>query len=130
MMDCVNELEHDFREALEEIDFSAYSPYSRPFMKALFIGQMWELMCRLHKDGSEPSMYADIEEELDGAKKYYADYKKSGEADFKSMASDELKHAGILIKKHMAKADTQEAKDHIAKLDSERSKLLAMVNHE
>ena len=126
-MNDVMELEHDFKNALEDVDFTAYSPYSREYMKALFIGQMWDLVKKLH-EGKEASMYEDIEEELDGAKKYYDTYKKTGDSQFREMAADELRHAGILIKKHTAKASTKEEKDTLNALEVERTKWASTVS--
>ncbi|MBP5451543.1 MAG: hypothetical protein J6Y16_04835 [Treponema sp.] len=126
-MNDVMELEHDFKNALEDVDFTAYSPYSREYMKALFIGQMWDLVKKLH-EGKETSMYGDIEEELDGAKKYYDMYKKTGDSQFREMAADELRHAGILIKKHTVKASTKEEKDNLNALEMERAKWVSTVS--
>ncbi|MBR6143883.1 MAG: hypothetical protein IKQ23_06320 [Treponema sp.] len=126
-MNDVMELEHDFKNALEDVDFTAYSPYSREYMKALFIGQMWDLVKKLHEEKGT-SMYEDIEEELDGAKKYYDTYKKTGDVQFKDMASDELRHAGVLIKKHTAKAATKEEKDTLNALEVERTKWVSTMS--
>ena len=128
-MNDVMELEHDFKNALEDVDFSAYSPYSKEYMKALFIGQMWDLVKRLHEEkGEGSSEYEDIREELEGARKYYDTYKKTGDVQFKDMASDELRHAGILIKKHTAKAATKEEKDNLNALEVERAKWVSTVS--
>lgn len=95
----LKELEKDFDEALSCIDFRKYDPYSRPFMKALFIGQMY--MAAKCMDGEED----DVEEELDGARKYMETYLETGEMPYRDMAKDELRHAGILIKEHYKHAD-------------------------
>lgn len=82
----------DFDEAVSKIDFSKpYDPFGKTFMKALFIGEMRSVM----KD-----IKPDVEEELDGAEKYWNMYLGTNDPDYKEMASDELKHAGILLKKH------------------------------
>ena len=69
---ALKELKKDFKDCLSDIDFKEYDPWSKKFMKASFIGQMWFLMKALHDDD-------DVE--------------------------DELRHAGILIKKHYEWAD-------------------------
>ena len=105
----------DFKNLLSKVDFNSYSPYDKEYMKALFVGQMWDLVHDLnkamseHKDHMEmlpvqiPQKYSDIEEEIDGAKKYMKMSESTGDAQYKSMASDELRHAEILLKKAQAK---------------------------
>ena len=41
MREALKELEHDFKKAVKDIDFTRYDPYSREVMKALFIGQLY-----------------------------------------------------------------------------------------
>ena len=89
-MKCVEVLKEDFKEALSHIDFDkSYDPYSKTFMKALFIGQLL-MACEEIED--------DVEEELDGAKKYMARYEDTGDTSFREMAKDELKHAVESVK--------------------------------
>lgn len=122
----LNELETDLWNALEKIDFMEYDPYSREFMKALFIGQMWCVLCKLKcSDGSKSD---EVAEELEGAEKYLADWKSTGDMQYKEMASDELKHAGILIKKHLAKTTDTEEKALLNKHEAERQKILSRIN--
>ncbi len=122
-MNEVMELEHDFKNALEDVDFTAYSPYSREYMKALFIGQMWDLVRKLHEEKE-----GDIQEEFDGAKKYLDMYKTTGDSTYKEMAADELRHAGILIKKHLAKATSQEEKDALNAMEAEKQRWMSTVS--
>lgn len=42
-MSNLNEMKKDFDDALKQIDFKAYDPYSRKFMNALFIGQILKI---------------------------------------------------------------------------------------
>ena len=65
----------------------------------------------------------DIEEELSGAEKYYKEYLASGDVSYREMANDELKHAGILIKKHLINADETE-KLHLTELEHKRLEML------
>ena len=95
---AMKELKKDFKEALSEIDFKEYDPFSKKFMKASFIGQMWMLIKMLHDDD-------DVEEELEGAEEYMDKWHSTGDTAFRDMAKDELRHAGILIKKHYEWAD-------------------------
>lgn len=97
----LDELKKDFDEAIEEIDFRHYDPYSKAFMKALFIGEMYMIMKCIDDD---------VEDELDGAREYMIRYMVSKDPQFKDMAKDELKHAGILIKKEKPSADSDELK--------------------
>ena len=93
MKDALNELRKDFKESLAEIDFKEYDPFSKKFMKAGFIGQMWMLLKTLYEDD-------EVEGELEGAKTYLEKFEETKDVTFKDMAKDELRHAGILIKKH------------------------------
>jgi len=119
MKEELRELRKDFKESLSEINFKEYDPFSKKFMKASFIGQMWLLMKMLHDDD-------EVEEELDGAKKYFDRYKESGDTAFAGMAKDELKHAGILIKKHYEWAD-EEKKKHLEAQENERQELMSQI---
>ncbi len=87
-----SELKKDFEKCLEKIDFEKYNPYSREFMSALFIGQMWLCIKSLEND-------LDIEDEIQGAEKYFEMYKSTKDSNFREMAKDELKHAGQLIRR-------------------------------
>ena len=120
-MKCVEVLKEDFKEALSQIDFeNAYDPYSRTFMKALFIGQLL-MACEELED--------DVEEELDGARNYWELYQQTNDIQYREMAHDELRHAGILIKKHLVKADESE-REHLNRLEEERQKMLKLVKTE
>ena len=94
----LDELKKDFDEAIAEIDFNHYDPYSKAFMKALFIGEMYMIMKCIDDD---------VEDELDGAREYMIRYMVTKDSQFKEMAKDELKHAGILIRKEMPTANTE-----------------------
>lgn len=74
-------------------------------------------------------MEDDVDEELDGARNYWNKYLETNDVQFKEMAHDELKHASILIKKHLVSADDSYSivlpkipmfapKDCIIKIDS------------
>lgn len=114
-------LEKDFTESLAGIDFSApYDPYSREFMKPLFIGMLLTAI-KMNEN--------DVEEELDGARKYIELFNETGDSQYRDMAHDELKHAGILIKKHLAKADEKE-RMKMNEMERERMELLKLVKVE
>ena len=53
----------------------------------------------------------------------------SNDVQYKEMAHDELRHAGILIKKHLAKADESE-KEYLNGLEKERQDMLKLVKAE
>ncbi len=114
----MEELDKDFREALSKIDFKKYDPYSRTFMTPLFIGMLLTAM-KITED--------DVEDELEGAEKYFRMYEETGDSDFKGMASDELRHAGILIKKHLAKNPDSERRDRLNALEKKRQEMLKMI---
>lgn len=120
MKDELNELEKDFKELLSCIDFNKYDPYSKLYMRALFVGQMYMCMKSL---GCED----DVEEELEGAKKYYEMYEETSDSSFKDMASDEARHAGILIKKHLAKTDDEKLREHLNHQEKRRQEILKHI---
>lgn len=115
------ELKHDFEEALSEIDFKKYDPYSREFMKALFIGQMYMAAKCVCEDD-------DVEEELNGARKYWEMFQESNDIQYKEMAHDELKHAGILIKKHLVKTSDELKRAELNWHEKERQEMLKMMS--
>ena len=78
----LDELEKDFKELLGCIDFEHYDPYSKLFMRALFIGQMYMCVKSLDED--------DVEEELEGAEKYIRRYLETDNETYREMARDEL----------------------------------------
>ena len=117
-MKPLEELEKDFKAAVEKIDFESYDPYSKTFMKPLFIGQLYLAMKSVYED--------DIREELDGAAKYWNTYLETGDTTYKEMAADELRHAGILIKKHMAGAD-EKRKSELSMYEKERNDMLKTI---
>ena len=129
------ELEHDFIKCLKDVDFKNYNPYSRSFMEALFIGQMWELICRLGNHvgstdeesdmqehataaSSVQKKHEDILEEIDGARKYLKMANTTGDSVYKGMASDELRHAEILMKKAGQKFSSPEDKKFLAEMEN------------
>lgn len=122
MKEAIRELRKDFKEKLNDIDFNEYDPYSKKFMTASFIGQMWFLIKELAEDD-------EVEEELDGARKYYERYEKTDDETFLQMAKDELRHAGILIKKKYEWAD-EEQKAHLEEQENERQALMKEMEAE
>lgn len=119
---ALKELRKDFKESLNDIDFKEYDPFSKAFMKAGFIGQMWMLMKMLRDDD-------DVEEELEGAETYLEKYRTTGDVTFRDMAKDELRHAGILIKKHYEWAD-DEKKAVLEEHENKRQELMKMIEKE
>ena len=122
MKEAIRELRKDFKEKLNDIDFNEYDPYSKKFMTASFIGQMWFLIKELAEDD-------EVEEELDGARKYYERYEKTDDETFLQMAKDELRHAGILIKKIYEWADEKQ-KVHLEEQENERQALMKEMEAE
>lgn len=120
MKDALNELRKDFKECLAEIDFKEYDPFSKKFMKAGFIGQMWFLVKELYEDD-------EVEGELDGAKTYMDKFLTTGDVQYRDMAKDELRHAGILIKKGYEWAD-DEKKAHLEQQENERQELMKEID--
>jgi len=119
---AMKELKKDFRDSLSEINFKDYDPWSKKFMKASFIGQMWFLLKALRDDD-------DVEEELEGAETYMEKWHTTGDSAFRDMAKDELRHAGILIKKHYEWAD-DDKKALLEEHENKRQELLKMLGSE
>lgn len=116
MQTAKEELEKDLVRALENIDFKAYHPCSKRFVAAMNIGLMLDIINKQLE--REPIM-----EEIDGAKKYLADFKSTGDTTYKNMAHDELRHAEILL--HKAKTGMPGA-EHSNKLKMYESKIAAL----
>ena len=112
-------LKKDFDEYLEKIDFEkTYNPCGESFDIALRIGQMIAVI----KESDD-----DVAEELEGAEKYFALYKETSDGTYKEMASDELKHAGILIKKHLSKAIDDSVKEKLNEYDRKRQDMIKAI---
>ena len=122
MKDDLKELKRDFKEVLSVIDFTEYDPFSKVFMKASFIGQMWLLLKTLYEDD-------EVGEEIEGAEKYIKKFEESGDTQFRDMAKDELRHAGILIKKNYEWAD-DEKKAALEQHENKRQELLKKLSKE
>ena len=121
MREALKELEHDFKKAVKDIDFTRYDPYSREIMKPLFIGQLYLAMKEIYED--------DVAEELEGARKYWETYLETNDSAYKDMAQDELRHAGILIKKHLVGAD-EKYKNELNAHETERQEMLKVMREE
>lgn len=119
MKEALKELKRDFKDSLAEINFKEYDPFSKKFMKAGFIGQMWVLLKMLHDDD-------DVESELEGAEEYMEKWHSTGDVAFRDMAKDELRHAGILIKKHYEWAD-DEKKAVLEEHENKRQELMKQL---
>lgn len=94
----LEEIRKDFKDLVSKIDTSRYSPYSKEFMAALFVGQMGVCMKMLMGD-EEPGIMSDIEEEVEGMEKYIRDYESTQDMAYRQMAMDEHRHASTLIGK-------------------------------
>jgi glutamate synthase domain-containing protein 3 len=119
MEGLTDELEKDFRHLLSCIDFNGYDPFSKDFMRAGLVGQMWFIL---------KSLESDVEEEMEGAKKYLSIYKETGDVSFKEMANDELRHAGILIKKHLSETSDPAKKENLHSWETQRQEMLKNVS--
>ncbi len=120
-MEMLEELEKDFNTLANKIDFKNYDPLDPNFMKASVVGLMWLV-------GGKLCCGSDVEEELDGAAKYFQMYEESGDSSFKDMANDELRHAGILIKKHLAKETDAETREKLSVLERKRQDMAKMIS--
>lgn len=120
-----NEVLNDFKTALKSIDFSSYNPNSSEFLTALNLGLMWNILCEMSDDAESTPTASDhksvdeIDEELNGAKKYLQKYSETQDSTYKEMASDELKHANFLIKKAYSKLPSGEEKMKLKSYEDE-----------
>lgn len=117
MKETLSELKSDFEEVLKCIDFKCYDPHSRIFARALKIGLMYSVIKTVSNSD-------DISEELNGARNYMLSYLETNDNVYKDMASDELRHAGILIKKQYEKSKD---KEKLECYENERQTLLSRI---
>lgn len=135
MDSIISEVYSDFKNSLVGIDFSSYNPNSPEFMSALNVGLMWHLLQELNGEKienvgmskSSESEKDEIADELFGAKKYFQKYLDSGDMAYKEMASDELKHAEILIKKAYSKLPNSEEKAKLKSYEDEHAQILKQI---
>ena len=125
MDSVINEVFSDFKDSVAKIDFNSYNPNSAEFLSALNVGLMWYLLQALGegtveiKAMNQESEKDEISDELFGAKKYLQRFMDSGDMNYKEMSSDELKHAGILIKKAYSKLPNAEEKAKLKSYEDE-----------
>lgn len=127
MDSIIDEVCSDFKNSLAGIDFNSYNPNSAEFISALNVGLMWYLLQELKDEKievvsmtkSSESEKDEISDELFGAKKYLQKFLDSSDLVYKEMASDELKHAGILIKKAYSKLPNAEEKAKLKSYEDE-----------
>lgn len=120
----------DFVESLDRIDFSeAYNPLSSDYDKALRLGLMWMLMCRLGQD--EPSVKSipedDISVLISSAKRLLQKSIDTGDSSYREMAEESLKIAGNLAKKAYARLPAGEEKARLKSNETEISELYAQM---
>lgn len=126
-----DEVYKDFKESMSKINFAKYNPTSPEFEIALFTGLMWMILNEssegneaFEKESEEPS--DDIGEEIYGAKKYFQKYLDTRDENFKSLASDELRHAMFLIKRAYNKPIGNEERSKLKNYESD----IAQVNEQ
>lgn len=109
------ELLEDFKRHISKINFENYNPNSHEFKTALFLGLMYNVLSDMEDidDEDEHEEDDDISEELKGAKKYLQKYLDTHDSNFHKMASDEINHALILIKKENSKLVGSERKNKL-----------------
>lgn len=135
MNSIIDEVYSDFKNSLSGIDFSSYNPNSPEFTSTLNVGLMWHLLQELKGEKIESievsknleSGKDEISDELFGAKKYFQKYLDSGDMVYKEMASDELKHAEILIKKAYSKLPNSEEKVKLKSYEDEHTQILKQI---
>lgn len=125
------ELEKDFSDALEKIDFGKYSPRSQEFLDALFIGLMRLVLCGTEKKSAETVRGYEpddcVSEKIVLAKKALRRFAESGDETYKEMCVDELRHARTLLKKAYAKFPNAEEKTRLRGLEAEAEEISKQV---
>lgn len=117
----IEEVKNDLTEALKCIDFKNYDPMSKMFERTLNIGLMLTNLVTLEK-------IDDVKEELDGAENYYDLYLETNDIQYKEMANDELKHAGILIKKHLSTVTDEKQREKLNSYENSRQEMIKKIS--
>lgn len=121
-MNELDVLKNDFDSALSCFDFSkGYNPLDHRFLSTLAAGLMYLAIKTTKADD-------DVSEELSGAEKYFELYKQTSDNSYKEMANDELRHAGVLIKKHLASADDTIKKAKLEEQEAVRLNMLKTIS--
>lgn len=94
------ELQSDFSEIFDKMDFMGYNPMSETAQKVINIGLIWLLADKI-KAKEEHAIHKvkdHIEDELMSAEDYYEKWLNEKDSTLKQMVKDELKHADYFIK--------------------------------
>lgn len=125
------ELEKDFSDALEKIDFGKYSPRSQEFLDALFIGLMRLVLRGTDSKPAETARAHEqddcVSEKIALAKNALRHFAESGDETYKEMCADELRHARTLLKKAYAKFPNAEEKTRLRGLEAEAEEISRQV---
>ena len=133
MDSIISEVFSDFKDSVSKIDFNSYNPNSAEFLSALNVGLMWHLLQEMSGEKIESKVVYkesekdEISDELFGAKKYLQKFLDSGDMNYREMSSDELKHAGILIKKAYSKLPNAEEKAKLKSYEDELNSILKQL---
>lgn len=123
----------DFIESLNRINFSeAYNPLSSDYDKALRLGLMWMLMCKMGGDEDAAGKVADVPADdisalISSAKRLLQKSIDTGDSSYREMAEESLKIAGNLVKKAYARLPAGEEKARLKSNETEISELYAQM---
>ena len=120
-MQMFEELEKDFKTLVDRINFERYDPLDPNFMKAAVIALMWFAGRKILGED-------DISDELEDAEKYMMMYMETSDAQYKDMAGDEARHAGILIKKRLAGAVDEKERERLNGLEKKRQEMMRAIS--
>ena len=100
LKDTLQELENDFCEVFEKVDFKNYNPSSEQIKSLINIGLVWFLTDRIKHDEEKQLKHVKdhICDELESAEEYYEKWLETKDYTLKQMVKDELKHADYFIK--------------------------------
>ena len=130
--DC-SEVLKDFKEALARLDFTSYNPQSQEFDTALRLGLMWRVLDCMDGNDRLPDIVQkelpkdDIAGKISSAKKYLQKYIDTGDESFRGVASDELRHAGMLVRKAGARLPGAEEKKRLKEYETEIQEVTSRI---
>lgn len=126
----LDELKHDFKEYIEDIDFKNYNPLSKEAETVINIGllaMLYEMMMLEHEVKLD-SDYERAMSELQSAEKYFNEYTETKDPTLKTMASQECQHASYYINKIRLLDKTQEDKNKFERIKSWYNSLIELIN--
>lgn len=130
LKDKLQELENDFCEVFDKIDFKNYNPSSEQIRSLINIGLMWFLTYKMkHEEDEHLEHVKDhICDELESAEEYYEKWLETKDSTLKQMTKDELKHADFFIKQSRMMVKDVEEQAKLQKYINWYNNILSKLN--